>query len=49
VGMQAQDFRPYAGATADRNAGQQASVRGSQVEVYTTADSFEKVYAYYKA
>jgi len=49
VGMQAQDFRPYAGATADRNAGKQASVRGSQVEVYTTADSFEKVYAYYKA
>jgi hypothetical protein len=44
-----QDFRPYAGSQQDRKAGQDASRRGSQCEVYTTTDSFEKVYAFYKA
>jgi len=46
----AQDFKPYAGAKLDDKASREASaaVPGKQSEVYTTGDSFDKVYAFYK-
>lgn len=46
----AQDFKPYAGSkldTADSHAAS-AAVPGKESEVYTTTDSFDKVYAFYK-
>jgi len=46
----AQDFKPYSGAKLDENASREASAAapGKQSEVYTTGDSFDKVYAFYK-
>jgi len=46
----AQDFKPYAGSKLDSEASREASAAapGKQSEVYTTADSYEKVYAFYK-
>ena len=45
----AQEFKSYPGSRVDENAGRQASARGIQSEVYTTADSFEKVCSFYRA
>jgi hypothetical protein len=46
----AQDFKPYAGSKLDEKASREASaaVPGKQSEVYTTPDSLDKVYAFYK-
>ena len=46
----AQDFRQYPGSKLDENASQQASTvaRGMDCRVFTTSDSYDKVYAYYK-
>jgi hypothetical protein len=46
----AQDFKSYAGSKLDEAASREASAAapGKQSEVYTTADSYEKVYASYK-
>ena len=46
----AQDFTPYPGSKADESAGRQASAAtsGIQCEVYTSGDSFDKIYAFYK-
>jgi len=45
------DFKLYPGASADQTAARQASSQASglQSEVYTSGDSFEKIYAFYKA
>lgn len=47
----AQDLRTYPGSRPDGKASQQASAvqRGMEVQVYSTSDEFEKVYAFYKA
>lgn len=47
----AQDFKPYAGSKLDEQASREASaaVPGKRSQVYTTADSFEKVNAFYKS
>ena len=47
----AQDFRPYPGSKLDAPDSRQATAAapGKQSEVYTTTDSFDKVYAFYKA
>ncbi len=47
----AQDFKPYAGSKLDLKASQEASAAapGKQSEVYTTGDSLDKVYTFYKA
>jgi hypothetical protein len=47
----AQDFKPYAGSKLDDKASSEASasVPGKQSEVYTTNDSLDKVYAFYKS
>src|SRR5258707_8004185 len=44
------DFTPYAGSKLDANVSREASAAapGMQSEVYTTEDSFDKVYAFYK-
>lgn len=47
--MIAQQFRPYPGSKLDQKAGRQASAPGTICEVYTTRDSFEKVYTFYNA
>lgn len=46
----AQDFRVYPGSKIDQAAGHQASTQasGAQCEVYTSADSFDKIYGFYK-
>jgi hypothetical protein len=46
----AQDFKPYAGSKLDDKASREASAAapGKQSEVYTTGDSLDKVYAFYK-
>lgn len=46
----AQDLKLYPGAKLDEKSSQEASAAapGKQSEVYTTADTFEKVYAFYK-
>jgi hypothetical protein len=46
----AQDFRQYPGSNLDDKASQQASAvaRGMECRVFTTSDSYDKVYAYYK-
>ena len=46
----AQDFKPYAGSKLDEKASREASAAapGKQSEVYTTSDSLDKVYAFYK-
>jgi hypothetical protein len=46
----AQSFKPYSGAKLDDKASREASatVPGKQSEVYTTSDSLDKVYAFYK-
>lgn len=46
----AQDFRQYPGSKLDEKASQQASsgARGTECRIFTTSDSYEKVYAYYK-
>jgi hypothetical protein len=46
----AQEFKPYTGAKLDDKASREASAAapGKQSEVYTTNDSLEKVYAFYK-
>ena len=46
----AQEFKPYAGAKLDDKASREASAAapGKQSEVYTTSDSLDKVYAFYK-
>ena len=46
----AQDFKVYSGAKLDDKASREASaaVPGKQSEVYTTSDSLDKVYAFYK-
>jgi hypothetical protein len=47
----AQDFKPYAGSKLDEKATSEASkaAPGKKSEVYTTPDSFDKVYAFYKS
>ena len=46
----AQDFKPYAGSKLDEKASRDASAAapGKQSEVYTTNDSLDQVYAFYK-
>ena len=46
----AQDFKPYAGSKLDEKASREATaaVPGKQSEVYTTGDSLDKVYTFYK-
>jgi hypothetical protein len=46
----AQDLKLYPGAKLDEKSSQEASAAapGKQSEVYITADTFEKVYAFYK-
>src|SRR5450755_2007525 len=46
----AQEFKPYTGAKLDDKASREASAAapGKQSEVYTTGDSLDKVYAFYK-
>jgi hypothetical protein len=46
----AQDFKPYPGSEVDAAASRQASAAASdlQYEVYTSSDSFDKIYAFYK-
>ena len=46
----AQEFKPYAGSKLDEKASREASAAapGKQSEVYTTDDSLDKVYAFYK-
>ena len=47
----AQDFKPYPGSQLDGKASQQVSAikKGTEVQVYTTGDTFEKVYGFYNA
>ena len=47
----AQDFKPYTGAKLDDKASREASaaVPGKESQVYTTGDSLDKVYAFYKS
>lgn len=47
----AQDLKPFPGSQRDEAASREASqaVPGKQSQVYTTSDSFDKVYAFYKA
>ena len=47
----AQDFKPYTGSKLDAKASQEASaaVPGKESRVYTTGDSLDKVYAFYKS
>src|SRR5438034_978387 len=46
----AQDFKQYPGSKLEEKAGRQASAaaKGLECQVYTTGDSFDKVYAFYK-
>src|SRR5260370_10992838 len=46
----AQDFKPYAGAKLDEKGSRDASAAapGKTSQVYTTADAFDKVVAFYK-
>jgi hypothetical protein len=46
----AQDFKPYPGAKLDEKASREASAAasGKQSQVFTTEDTFEKVYSFYK-
>jgi len=46
----AQDFKLYGGSKLDENASREASAAapGKQSEVYTTSDSLDKVYTFYK-
>ncbi len=46
----AQDFKPYTGSKLDDKASSEASaaVPGKESQVYTTGDSLDKVYAFYK-
>jgi hypothetical protein len=44
----AEDFRTYPGAKLDSQLSHQASSPRAQCRVYTTDDSFDRVYAYYK-
>ena len=46
----AQDFKPYAGSKLDEKASREATsaVPGKQSEVYTTGDTLDKVYTFYK-
>lgn len=46
----AQDFKPYPGAQLDEKLSREASAAAADREsqVYTTSDSFDKVYAFYK-
>jgi hypothetical protein len=50
VSASGQTFHPYPGATVDEAAGKAASAqrRGFVSEVYTSTDSFDKIYAFYK-
>jgi hypothetical protein len=47
----AQDFKPYPGAKLDEKASREASAAasGKQSQVFTTEDTFEKVYSFYKS
>ena len=47
----AQDFQFYPGSKLDEKAGLRASsvLEGMECHVYTTSDSFDKVYSFYKA
>jgi hypothetical protein len=47
----AQDFKPYPGSRHEEKTSQQASAVDKEldVQVYTTGDSFEKVYGFYKS
>jgi hypothetical protein len=46
----AQDFKPYAGSKLDEKATREASAAApnKQSEVYTTGETLDKVYAFYK-
>jgi hypothetical protein len=46
----AQDFKPYPGSKLDDKASREASAAapGKTSQVYTTSDSLDKVYAFYK-
>jgi hypothetical protein len=45
----AQDLKTYPGAKLDPESSRLASAPGAQCQVYTTSDSFEKLYAFYKS
>ena len=47
----AQDFKPYAGSKLDEKASRDASKAAPNKEsvVYTTGDTFDQVYAFYKS
>jgi hypothetical protein len=44
----AQDIKPYPGAAADTASSHQCTHGGTQCQVFTTPDSFDKLYAFYK-
>ena len=50
VSAVAQDFKPYPGSKLDGKAGREASAvtSGTECQVFTTSDGFDKIYAYYK-
>jgi hypothetical protein len=45
----AQDLKPYPGARLEAESSRQCSHGGTQCQVYTSSDSFEKLYAFYKS
>src|SRR5579863_2361552 len=46
--LAAQAFKVYRGSKLDEGASREASTGKAEVEVYTTDDSLDKVYAFYK-
>jgi hypothetical protein len=46
-----QNFKPYPGSKVDEKASSQVSdaARGVESQVYTTGDSFEQIYDFYKS
>jgi hypothetical protein len=44
----AQTFKQYPGSKLDEKASRQGSTAGAESQVYTTNDSFDKVFAFYK-
>jgi len=44
----AEDFKPYPGSKLDQKASRAASSGLGETQVYTTDDSFDRIYAFYK-
>jgi hypothetical protein len=44
----AQDFKQYPGSTVDKTASRQSSTNRIESQLYTSADTFDKIYAFYK-